>query len=146
MPIPWWLCPLPCHKQWRATISPQRRTFWSASWSLLIFFLHDSNYGPQSGIWHTLCLRTARRRRRTAHLDALKGQAVASGLGSLAASRSHPSCLTERRGILQALPGLAGICATSRSLSVRPAHLERFVLTVWEQTQHLMSKESLIWQ
>lgn len=88
---------------------------------LSIFFLHDSNYGPRSSVRHTLCLRAAAGRRRMAHLDALKGQAVASGLGSLAASRSHPSCPRKGRGISQALPGLAGICAMSRSLGFRPS-------------------------
>lgn len=151
MPIPRWLSPRPLPQAMEINdISPQRKTFSAGSWSLLIFFLRDSNYGPRSGVWHTLCLRTAPRRRRVAHLDALKGQAVASGLGSLAASRSHPSCLGKGRGISQALPGLAGIRAMSRSLGFRPAHLERFVLMVWGQTQakpkprYLKSKEKLI--
>jgi len=87
--------------------------------------------GPAPGI----LLRTAPRPRHVARLHAVKGQAVASGLGSVTASSSHPHCLGKGRGISQALPGLAGIRATSLSFGFRPAHLERFVLMVRRQSQ-----------
>lgn len=67
--------------------------------------------------------------------DALQGHAAVPGLGILAASRSHPSCLRKRRGISQALPGLAGISAISFVRGSRPAHLERVMLWAVEQTK-----------
>lgn len=102
---------------------------------LLNFLFCDSNYGPQSSTQHTWHLRTGTRQRHMARPDALQGQAAVPGLGILAASRSHPSCLRKRRGILQALLGLAGISTISCVLSSRPAHLERFMLWAVEQTK-----------
>lgn len=141
MPIPWWLSPsFPCHKQWRSMIYLHKEKHSELVPWLLIFFFHDSNYGSGSGIRHTLCLRTSPRQRHMAHPDALKGQAVPSGLGSLTASLSHPSSLRKGRGISQALPGLAGICAMSRSLGFRPAHLERLMLML--RVKHKQTKSS----